>query len=178
MARGARAAHEAAVDAAYAGAGLSTALFRSGRAWSTRAGGTSGALWGLMIRTLADHLDDDTVPSPDNLVCAARAALDAVTTAGHAAVGDKTLVDALVPYVETLTAAVRGGLALDEAAVAAAEAAARAARDTASLEPKVGRARPLAHLSIGHPDPGAISFAYVIDSVTRVFLHDEGIDHA
>ena len=37
--------------------------------------------------------------------------------------------------------------------------------DTAQLRPKKGRARPLAERSVGHPDPGAVSFALIVDAV-------------
>ena len=43
----------------------------------------------------------------------------------------------------------------------AADAAEGAAQETAALVPKVGRARPLAERSVGHPDPGALSFAII-----------------
>ncbi len=84
---------------------------------------------------------------------------DAVTTLGRARVGDKTLVDALVPFVETLDAEVKGGARLRDAWSRAAEAATRAADETARLTPRLGRARPLAAKSIGHPDAGAVSLA-------------------
>ncbi|WP_294640994.1 DAK2 domain-containing protein, partial [uncultured Aureimonas sp.] len=123
------------------------------------AGGTSGAIWGLLLRSFGTALGDD---APVDAAAAARAAAagrDAVTTLGRARVGDKTLVDALVPFVETLDAEMKGGARLRDAWSRAAEAATRAADETARLTPRLGRARPLAAKSIGHPDAGAVSLA-------------------
>ena len=88
-----------------------------------------------------------------------QAGIDAVTRLGGARSGDKTLVDAFAPFVDTLQAQVGQGAALADAWDAAARAASAAADATAGLTPRLGRARPLAERSIGHPDAGAISLA-------------------
>jgi hypothetical protein len=54
------------------------------------------------------------------------------------------------------------GASLSQAWRAAADVAAKAAADTAPLTPRLGRARPLANRSVGHPDAGAISLAMVL----------------
>ena len=59
-------------------------------------------LWGLLLRAWSDAFSDDEVVSPHAMVTGARLALDGVTRLGRARLGDKTLVDALVPFVETL----------------------------------------------------------------------------
>jgi dihydroxyacetone kinase len=93
-----------------------------------------------------------------------------VTSLGGAQIGDKTLVDALEPFVETLAREVEAGRSLAEAWRSAADAAYAAAIATAPLVPKRGRARPLAAKSVGHPDPGAISLALCAQAVGEV-LH-------
>ncbi len=100
-----------------------------------------------------------------------RLALDGVTRLGRARVGDKTLVDALVPFVETLERESAAGRPLVEAWDAAAKAAQEAADATSALTPKLGRARPLAEKSIGHPDAGAVSLALVA-RVAGTFLRE------
>jgi dihydroxyacetone kinase len=101
------------------------------------------------------------VPSGKAIAEGARQALEGVTRLGRANVGDKTLVDSLVPFVETLTADIAGGKTLAEAWKSAADSSEAAAKATASLTPRLGRARPLAEKSIGHPDAGATSLAMV-----------------
>jgi dihydroxyacetone kinase len=78
------------------------------------------------------------------------------------------MVDALLPFVETLEVAVAAGSPLSTAWLSAADAATRAAADTARLRPQVGRARPLAEKSIGTPDAGAVSMAVCLRAVGAV----------
>jgi dihydroxyacetone kinase len=93
--------------------------------------------------------------------------LDTIQALGKAQVGDKTMVDVLVPFVEALALATQDYGGRDPWAPwrEAAAVAHRAARDTAELTPRLGRARPLAERSLGHPDAGAVSMALIIDSV-------------
>lgn len=164
MRRGIDAAVAAATGAR--DAGLSAALRAAGEGWSEIAGGTSGALWGAALASLAPVLDRDGVRA-DHVAAAARAALDTVVRLGRAKVGDKTMVDALVPYVERLEAAAAAGQPLAESLAVAAADATTAARATSALRPALGRARPLAERSLGHPDAGATSLALVLTTLAR-----------
>jgi dihydroxyacetone kinase len=168
MVRGSRAAAAAAQRAVAEDAGAATTLLLAADAWSDRAGGTSGALWGAALRAAARVMSDDTV-SPHTATTALRAALDAITAYGNARLGDKTLVDAFLPFVESFEQDMQAGLPLGAAWVNAADTAARAADATASLTPRLGRARPLAARSLGHADAGAMSFAIAMAAVSEHF---------
>ncbi|MFC4224007.1 dihydroxyacetone kinase family protein [Lysinibacter cavernae] len=168
MQRGAQAAVVEARRVAAAEAGVGTLLGLSGAAWADRAGGTSGALWGEILTTIGARLGDAEPPTAAALAEAVTQSAAAVTRYGGAKVGDKTLLDALVPFAEALTLAaasspdsIRDAWA---ASVAPAEAAASA---TADLLPKVGRARPHLEKSLGTPDPGAVSMALIISAVAN-----------
>jgi dihydroxyacetone kinase len=95
-------------------------------------------------------------------------ALRAVVRSGGAGVGDKTMVDALVPFSEVLDRETAAGTSLAVAWGAAAAAAQLAAEQTAALVPKLGRARPHAERSVGTADPGAMSLALVTRAVQDV----------
>jgi hypothetical protein len=71
-------------------------------------------------------------------------------------------VDALLPFVKELSAAVEHGKEFPAAWQAAAEVAVASAEATAGLSPRLGRARPLAEKSIGTPDAGATSLALLV----------------
>lgn len=159
MTRGSAAASKAAAAAVQAGAGAASLLGAAGDAWADRAGGTSGAIWGILLRAWASAFTDQDAVSVDTVVKGARTALDTVMRLGGARRGDKTLVDAFVPFVETLEIEAKAGKPITAAWEKAAAASTESAEQTSSLTPKLGRARPLAHLSIGHPDAGAISLA-------------------
>jgi D-erythrulose 4-kinase len=94
---------------------------------------------------------------------------EALIKLGGAAPGDKTMLDALLPFVETLERRVADGEPWQQAWAAAAQAATDAARATADMRPKVGRARPLADRSVGTPDAGATSLAMCAVAVTDCF---------
>ncbi|WP_284946506.1 dihydroxyacetone kinase family protein [Acidisoma cladoniae] len=158
MTRGSRAAARAASEAAEAGAGARSVLAAASDAWADRAGGTSGAIWGLGLRAASTVLDDTTFVTPDQIGQAAMVALEHVMRLGGARPGDKTLVDAFAPFAETLSAGIAHGLSVEMAWAQAVQAAHDATEATASLLPRLGRARPHAERSQGHRDAGAVSF--------------------
>ncbi|MDA3646580.1 dihydroxyacetone kinase family protein [Saccharopolyspora indica] len=162
MVKGATAAAEAAASAFAAGAGAQSVLAAAGDAWAAKAGGTSGVLWGSGLRAFAERLGDDRGSSSADVAAGVAAFAEAIQRTGGAEVGDKTMVDAIVPFAESFTGSWR------EAAAVARKAAA----GTAELAPKVGRARPLAERSIGTPDAGAISFALITETIANVLEVD------
>ncbi|KFF49609.1 dihydroxyacetone kinase [Gammaproteobacteria bacterium MFB021] len=168
MQRGAVAAAEAAEQALARGAGAGTLLRLAAEAWSDRAGGTSGAIWGVMLNALSLTLGDDAAPQAEHYARGVAKAKQDVMEFGKAQLGDKTLVDALVPFSDALNQRVAAGDDLASAWGAATQAARSAAEETQALKPKLGRARPLAEKSVGTPDPGAISLAMILDAVHRV----------
>ncbi|GAA2076419.1 D-erythrulose 4-kinase [Streptomyces albiaxialis] len=165
MCKGVDAALAAAEKAHADGAAPAPLLAAAGDAWAAEAGGTSGALWGAGLRALGAGLPADRAPEPAEWAAGARAARDAVTALGKAEPGDKTLVDALDPFVTAFTRRTGAGEEPAAAFAAAAEEARTAAEATAELRPRLGRARPLAERSIGTPDPGATSLALVLNAL-------------
>ena len=163
MKRGSIAASAAAVAALGQRAGAQTVLTHAGDAWSNRAGGTSGALWGVILRAFGDTLGDTKAVSSASVATAVSAAKKAVMDYGKAAVGDKTMVDALVPFADTLAERVSAGDSFSAAVGTAAAAAAVAANQTKDLMPRMGRARAHGEKALGVPDPGAVSFALIVE---------------
>ncbi|MFF1595682.1 DAK2 domain-containing protein, partial [Streptomyces sp. NPDC058286] len=165
MQRGSSAAYEAALRAKELGAGARSLLTAAGDAWADRAGGTSGALWGIILRAVADALGDTEPPTPATVAHGVRQASDGVRRTGGAEIGDKTMVDVLVPFAETLVQQAAEKAELTAAWDRAADVAEQAARDTARLVPRMGRARPHAEKSLGTPDAGAHSLALIVRAV-------------
>ena len=161
MQRGSHAALAAGIAAADAGAGARTTLAAAADAWSDKAGGTSGALWGVILNAVAARLGDAGTPDAAAVAAGVAEGLRGVQEYGRAEVGDKTLVDALVPFAATLQAGAREGERLRDAWASAAASATDAAAATADLLPRMGRARTHGEHSVGTPDPGAISLALI-----------------
>jgi dihydroxyacetone kinase len=168
MARGITAAVASARQAVARGAGASTVLAEAGEGWAEHAGGTSGALWGVCLTSAGSSLAaEPDLRRPGASARAAAAGLHAIQRLGGAEVGDKTLVDAFAPLVAALEQADTEGVDLATAWRRAAEAATTAADATSDLRPRLGRARPLAEKSLGHPDAGAVSFSRIAGVVAR-----------
>jgi dihydroxyacetone kinase len=126
-------------------------------------GGAIGPLYdaalGAAARILEEQVDE---PALARLRGAAVAAERAIVELGGASPGDKTLVDALHPLVESLRASEQDGHDLAGAITSAIEAAASGAAGTAEMVARVGRASRLGERSRGLPDAGATSLAIVI----------------
>lgn len=168
MQRGSRAATAAADAAVIAGAGARTTLHRAGEAWADKGGGTSGAIWGVILETLGDALHDDRRVGLVEISAGVAGIADAVMAFGKARPGDKTMVDAIVPFAEVFPERIAAGDNLIQAWTSATQAADAAARATAEMTARLGRARAHGGKSHGTADPGAVSFALVADTVLGI----------
>lgn len=165
MERGVIAAQLAAKHALQQGGGVGTLLQCAADAWADEGGGTSGAIWGVILNTLGTALGNNEKPNAASVAQAVTQANAGVMHFGKAKPGDKTLVDVLLPFSQALCAAADKGLSLSQAWHKASEVAQKSAQETAQLLPKIGRARPLAERSLGTPDAGAVSMAMIISAV-------------
>lgn len=157
MVRGIDAALAGAESAWHDGAGAGDCLAAAGDEWAARAGGTSGVLWGAGLRAAGEAIGAESGVVDVRVVVDAFA--DRVVRLGGAEPGDKTMVDALEPF--------RTALVVGKSWAEAAAVAETAARDTAALTPKKGRARPLAERSVGTPDAGAVSLALIVRTLAE-----------
>jgi phosphoenolpyruvate---glycerone phosphotransferase subunit DhaL len=142
-------------------------LIIAGRTLVSTVGGASGPLWGSALRAGGRVLGDETTFDGAQLAEVLAAALASVKDLGTAALGDKTMVDALEPAVETLRGRIADGETLTQALEAAAEAAEAGMRGTIPLQARKGRASYLGERSVGHQDPGATSTALIVRALQR-----------
>jgi D-erythrulose 4-kinase len=165
MSRGSKAAAEAANEA---DGGVESVLSAAGHAFGDKAGGTSGILWGLLLEGVGKGLGNTEAVTAERLAGAVRSSAQDLKGFSKAELGDKTMLDALFPFVDTLVGQVDAGSSISDAWRSAAEACRTAAEATASLVPKIGRARPLAERSVGTPDPGAVSLGLIVAAIGDV----------
>ena len=138
-------------------------LVRAAAAAMSAVGGAIGPLYDAALNAVARVLEDRGEPAVvAHLRGAADAAERAVMDLGGAAPGDKTLVDALHPLVESLRTSDEAGQELAAAVASAIEAAESGAAGTAGMVARVGRASRLGERSRGLPDAGATSLAIVV----------------
>ena len=76
---------------------------------SKRIGGTSGPIWGTAFLRAGGALNDAPEPTGEQVIAAMRAAIEGIKQRGNTDLGDKTLLDALVPAVDELEAALPEG---------------------------------------------------------------------
>jgi dihydroxyacetone kinase phosphoprotein-dependent L subunit len=135
-------------------------------------GGSMGPLYGSMFLDMAEAVEGrDRLDAPA-IAAMLRAGLDGVEAVGSAKVGDKTMLDCLVPAVGAFEAAAPQGL---PAAVEAMTAAARAGRDaTTDLVARVGRSARLGERSRGVPDAGATSCCLLLETFGASLLRRAG----
>jgi dihydroxyacetone kinase-like protein len=165
LARGFRAVL-ATLDADPAGPGSPPELLTlvAGTLIST-VGGASGPLLGTAYLRAAGALAGHQTLDGPAVAAALRAALDGVLARGRAAVGDKTMVDALSPAADAAARAAGEGGGPAEVLAAAANAAAAGVQTTYPLVARKGRASYLGQRSAGHIDPGAESTALAIKAL-------------
>jgi dihydroxyacetone kinase-like protein len=131
-------------------------------------GGAMGPLFGsaFLSSSLAVSTADSSLSSPEKTAAAINAAANAIQRRGKAVVGDKTMVDAIVPAAEAAAVAARETDATSATVLrAAAEAAAAGTEKTKELVARIGRASRLGDRTLGHQDPGATSITLVLESL-------------
>jgi dihydroxyacetone kinase len=162
MLRGIRGAAAAAAD--HPG-GPRAVLRDAAYAFADKAGGSSGALWGAFLGGIARELPDDRKATAGELAVAMSSGTDALQKLGKCQLEDKTMYDAIKPFVDDFEARVAAGESVGSAWSAAAQLAVAKAEATKDLMPKLGRARPLGEKSLGTPDAGATSMAALLTAV-------------
>jgi len=120
-------------------------------------GGASGPLYGTFFLQAAQAAGGKSEVSAEEFGVMLEKSLAGIIQRGKAALGDKTMVDALQPAAEAYQATLRSGKPLAEALLAASNAAEKGMQETVPLLAKKGRASYLGERSIGHQDPGATS---------------------
>ena len=126
-------------------------------------GGASGPLYGTFLMRVGGAWPKEE--SAAGLGAALRAGLEGIIQRGKAKVGDKTMVDALVPALRAYDAAAGDGIAA--ALMAAAKASAAGRDSTTALIARKGRASYLGERSAGVQDPGATSMTLLIEAAAR-----------
>ncbi len=122
-------------------------------------GGSTTPLLGSFFMGMSEAVGgSETLDSP-SLAAAFEGGLAKLRTQTPAEVGDKTMIDALLPAVEALRQAADAGAEPAVLLAQAADAAQRGAEKTSEFQARYGRARNLGPRTIGHVDPGATSIA-------------------
>lgn len=142
-------------------------LGQSGRNIALSAASSCGTLLASALLAASKSVDTGTVPQ--QLAAGLGAAMDAVMKRGKAAVGDRTLLDALAPAV---TAAQEHEESLLECFKAVSSAVNAGMESTKSMVPRIGRARTQPERASGNPDAGAVLVAVALTAGLNAALRE------
>ena len=142
-------------------------LTKVAMAISARIGGTSGPIWGTAILRVGTALKGKETFEAADVVKGLRASVEGIKARGKAELGDKTLLDSLVPAIDTLEEQVHAGASPAEAVAAMAVTARKAADETAKLQARRGRASYTGERSIGSVDAGATAIAVLLEALAK-----------
>lgn len=136
---------------------------------TSRVGGTSGPIWGTAFMRAGTTAGAKTELSSSDVIAMLRAGAEGIKTRGQSDLGDKTLLDSLIPAIDAFEQAIVGGAdsvaALKQAAVVARESA----EATRTMIAKRGRASYSGERSIGTLDAGAVAVAVIFEQVSSVW---------
>jgi len=124
-------------------------------------GGSTGLLLGSFLMGMSEGAADKEELDCEAVAQMFEGGLEALRKQTRAQTGDKTMLDALVPAVESLRRSARASVDVAEMMRMAAESAAQGAESTGAMRARFGRAKNLGDRSIGHLDPGAASISYI-----------------
>jgi dihydroxyacetone kinase-like protein len=134
-------------------------------------GGAGGPLYGTFFLQAGVKSAGKMELGLEDWLLALQAAVDGVVMRGKAELGDKTMVDALTPAVESLKKAVADGVPMSQALRDSAEAAKRGMEATTPLVARKGRASYLGPRSADHQDPGATSSFLILQAAADAWAN-------
>ena len=117
-------------------------------------GGSSGPLYGVLFLRCGSLLEASGDIGIEEWAHAVEQGCRAISELGGATPGDRTMLDALEPFVTTLKN-IPAGKVSRETLMAAVKAAEAGVEATAQMKPRLGRSSYLGDRVLGHPDPGA-----------------------
>jgi dihydroxyacetone kinase len=132
---------------------------------TSRIGGTSGPIWGTGFLRAAITASGANSLDAEQIAAMLRAAVEGIKARGGAELGDKTLLDALIPVTDMLEERAKAGSTAGETLRAAAATARSAAEATRPMVAKKGRAAYTGERSVGTLDAGAVAVAVLIEAL-------------
>ena len=130
-------------------------------------GGATGPLLGSFLMGLSNGIEEENEISGTSIAAMFEAGLAGVRRQSKAQVGDKTMMDALLPAIDAIRQSIDAGKSIKQALQNAAEAAEKGAVSTKDFKARFGRARNLGDRTIGFQDPGATSIALIFDGFSE-----------
>jgi dihydroxyacetone kinase/dihydroxyacetone kinase-like protein len=152
---------------------VGTFLKKTGMTVTSRIGGTSGPIWGTAFMKAGMSIGTSDQLSGEQVVAMLRAAIDGIKARGQSDVGDKTLIDILVPTTDEIEREIQAGADSTAVLATAARVAREAAEATKDMIAKRGRASYTGERSIGSVDAGGMAVAVIVERIHQVWEAEE-----
>lgn len=152
---------------------ISKLLSACGAAFNRAAPSTLGTLLSFSLLTVAENSDTKTEFAEKDLARIPSIIADTISLRGKAHMGDKTILDALIPFAETLEGLFEENIPLSQAWKEAAAAAEKGMESTKGMTAKTGRAKWLDGRNKEYPDGGAVLCVRVIQGLSDIITGKE-----
>jgi len=145
---------------------------------TAKVGGVSGPIWGTAFLRAGTTAGDRTELAAQDVIAMLRAAVTGIMARGGASLGEKTLLDAIVPATDSLEAAIEDPAFQGDHGVAAiaraADVAVKAALETKGMLAMRGRAAYTGERSIGSVDAGATAIGVILQAISAAWREKHG----
>ena len=148
---------------------IGTTLKTTGMTLVSTVGGSSGPLYGTLFMKMGMALKDKQEVNFEEFLNAFRIGIEGVAQRGHSTVEEKTMLDSLTPSLEAMGVSWQEEHSVKKALEAGAAAAEAGVAHTKDLVATKGRASYLGERSLGHQDPGATSYMFMIQTAAAHF---------
>jgi dihydroxyacetone kinase len=133
-------------------------------------GGSSGPLYSAFFLRAAASVESGPRDDPKLWATAVLEGCGAVGELGGARLGDRTMLDALLPFAQIMTMRLADTVSTSEALAASIEAARQGAQNTSQMVARKGRSSYLGKRSLGTADPGAMAAAIWLEAAANVLV--------
>lgn len=130
-------------------------------------GGASGPLYGTAFMKASMIVKGKCEIDIVDFLNLLKASLDGIKYRGKSTEGEKTIIDAVSPAIAALEEGIHSGLSSKESLQNSLNAAKAGVDYTKTIKATKGRASYLGERSIGHQDPGATSFYYILETIVE-----------
>lgn len=130
-------------------------------------GGSAGPLYGTAFMKAGMEMAGKTGMEMADFLACMKAAVDGVMMRGRAVRGEKTMLDSMIPAYEAMRDAFHGGKPSAECFAAGLQAAREGVEYTRTIIATKGRASYIGERSLGHMDPGAVSFTFLLETIAE-----------
>lgn len=149
------------------GADIGEVLKTTAMALISNVGGASGPLYGTLFLKGAGVVKGKAEMDLSDFSEVLKVGIEGVQMRGKAQLGEKTMLDVLIPVQEAVQKDAEAGTGAAEALENAAKLARECAEKTKEIKATKGRASYLGERSIGHIDPGAMSSCLMVETIAK-----------